>query len=57
MSQTLKNTLNVFGMNKRDWQPHLFNEISKEQLTTDFGGTKEFPITPYELRTLQEYPC
>ncbi len=50
MSEKTRNTLFVYGKNKREWQLPIFEEIDKSQLTKEYDGTKDFPLDIDEFR-------
>ncbi len=42
LSRQTREAMTIFGMNKKKWQPYIEQRISKDQLTSKYGGTKQF---------------
>lgn len=40
LNKGTRDALKVFGYNQNQWKAFLDNEVSENQLTRDFGGTK-----------------
>lgn len=50
LSENTKNLISLYGKDKSQWQPALQEYIDKTQLTKEFGGLKDNPVTLDELR-------
>jgi len=57
MSPLTRDSLFIYGKDKSQWQSALLEDISKDHLSTAFGGTKESGLEPEELRKLTSTPC
>jgi hypothetical protein len=52
-----KDLLEIHGKNRKEWQSKILKDISQDQLTIDFGGTKEAAFEPGYLRSVMKLPC